>query len=268
MIKDFVYNGRRLSDYGYTICKFGGSSGTETISFGNNLTFETVQNNGSHINKITSSDYGDAYSTTFQIIKDDCRGINDVKYITDIDYRKIMRWLNQKEYKKFIPISDNKYFTGLFFMGSFNISPIVFNGVIFGLELTFTSNAPYGFGTPIKIETNVQSFDIYSDSDEIGFVYPKIEITCLQAGNLSITNSLDASSTVINNCKANEVITLDSENQIIQSSVSHDKLYNDFNFVYPKIFSTENNDKNTITVSLKNKMITSYTPIRKVGVIL
>ena len=66
----------------------------------------------------------------------------------------------------------------------------------------------------------------------------------------------------------NEIITLDCANQIIQSSLAHSKLYNDFNFVYPKIYSTETNEKNSFTVSLGCQMLIAYTPIRKVGVIL
>ena len=39
--------------------------------------------------------------------------------------------------------------------------------------------------------SNVKSFYIYDDSDEVGEIYPYTVITCNEAGNLTITNSAD-----------------------------------------------------------------------------
>ena len=186
---------------------------------------------------------------------------------------KLMRWLNRKEWCKFKPIYDDLSFPNVYFMGTFTeISTINKGGVVCGLALTFTTNAPFGF---MEFEDNTftvssvnGTFTIYDESDELGNKYPdKVTIRMNNGGDFSLTNSLNERTTTIKNCVANEVITLDCINKIITSSVSHERLYNDFNYVYPMLTNTDTDSKNVFTATLPCVVTFEYKPIRKVGII-
>ena len=79
-----------------------------------------------------------------------------------------------------------------------------------GFHLTLTTNRPFGLQ-----DTKIWEFDLpdggtyklYDDSDEIGYIYADMTITCLQAGTLKIQNSMDNRIVQITNCSQGEVIT-------------------------------------------------------------
>lgn len=167
----------------------------------------------------------------------------------------------------FSPISDNEEFNGYHFFGSFNVKPIVICADIVGLELTFQSNAPYGFGDVIKIEKTGTKFDIACISDELGYQPIKTTVKLLDGGDLSITNTFTGEITMVKNCVKGEKIVFDSENLIITSNVEHERLYNDFNYVYPRLFTDYRNSTNTIETSISCAILVEYRPIRKVGVV-
>lgn len=267
MIKDFSYDGERLSEYGLIIASIDNSSASDVLEWGSQLDFNTVQNKNNGRNYITSSTYSEVYSVTFQVIKFSCDS-DCSEHISDTEYRQLVKWLNQKAYKDFSPISDNEEFSGYHFWGSFNVKPIIVNADIIGLELTFTTDTPYAFGDIVRIEKETTEFDVYCISDELEYQPMKTTITLLQDGNLNITNKTLGETTSIKNCKKNEIITIDSENLIITTSADHTYLYNDFNYVYPKLLNEYRNNKNTFTVSLPCKIIFEYRPARKIGVIL
>lgn len=266
MIVDFEYDGERLSEYGLIIASVDGSSSANTLEWGNQLEFNTIKNKMSGVNYATSVGYSDVYSVTFQVIKHSCNS-SDADHISDTEIRQIEKWLNRKLYKRFSPISDNGEFSGYHFYGSFNINPIVIASDIIGLELTFTSNAPYAFGDTVTYSVNASSFELYCLSDEIGECQIKMIITTSQAGDLTINNNL-IGNTVIKNCVANEQITIDSENLVITSNQAHPRLYNDFNYKYPRLLNGYPSQINKFTLSMQCKVYIEYKPIRKIGAVL
>lgn len=264
-LTDFEYAGEKLSTHNCMVCTFDGG-GQDTVSLGNNVTFTSVRNNNSYIQHKVSTSYDDMYSITFNISKMNCKNKNDYEF-TDQEIRSLMKWLNRKSYEKFKPIY-NKVYDGTYFKGSFNVQAVTFAGSTIGFELTFTTNAPYGFAEKEKITSSLTangSINIKSDSDEIGYLYPSMKITCKSAGKLTISNSADSKYTVINNCSNGEVITFNGESKVITSS-SHTALSNDFNYIYPKIITKYDSDVNKFTFSLPCSVEIDYSPIRKVGV--
>ena len=95
---------------------------------------------------------------------------------------------------------------------------------------------------------------------------PDMEITILSEGNFKLTNSMDKKVMKINNCKSNEIITIDGENQVITSSLPSHDLSNDFNYFFPRIINTYEERCNTFTPNLDCKIKITYSPIRKVGI--
>ena len=89
---NFLYANEKLSDYGMILCKFNNET-LETISIGNNLTFNTVKSGKSDRNFLTSTTYEEPLSTTFQICKHDCH--EDDKYISPEELTSLLRWLSR-----------------------------------------------------------------------------------------------------------------------------------------------------------------------------
>lgn len=271
MFTDFEYAGMKLSDYGFMVGSISGSSGAGTVSIGSELTFNSVKNHSSNIYTVTSTTYNDVYQAEpFQILRYDCN--EGAIYPTEADIRALMKWLNRKEYAKFVPITDEwGYITETYWMGYFNAELTVDGGKIVGLELTFITNAPYGFGEPKTSENTLMSdedsFGIYCDTDEIGYTYANAEITLNATGNLIIYNSLDSHYTSIDNCTAGEKIILDGERKIISSSLEHDKLANDFNYNFIRLFANYDDDINMFSSNLPIDVSITYTPVHKTGVV-
>ena len=260
---DFEYDGIRLSDKGFIICKFG-SNGIETVSNGSYITFNTVSTMRGAKCELTSSEYSDCLKTSFQICKHPC--IIDDKEITISELREIMQWLNRKEFHKF-KLLDAEY-TNIFFEASFNISKIEYDGKTYGLELELFTNRPYALQEPILLYlentmANGQK-QIFSKSDEEGYIYPDMQITIAADGDFEFYNALEDRTMRIANCKAGEIINVSYP--MIESSLKTHKIQNDFNWKFFRIANTFRTRVNDITISLPCTIKMKYSPIIKVGI--
>lgn len=264
---DFIYDGLKLSDFGFMICTFD-SSGTDTVTAGSNITFNSVKQHGGIYYAQTDTEYGECFTTTFDICKADYR--TPGTDITFDEFRSLMRWLNRREFCTFSLIDNHdSSWNHVCFEGSFNIERINFAGRLIGLTLTFQSNRPFGIGETITATLNVtssnQTYSLENKSDEIGALYPDtVIITCNGSGNLSIQNSLDDKTVYIANCAAGEVITMQCMSKIITSSIDSHKLYNDFNFNFFRLYSTYSDRENKYTASIPCEIKVSYRPVIKV----
>lgn len=263
---DFEYDNRYLSDFGFVICNFNGNSETEIVSGGSKISFNTVSKNSGRIHSLVGTKYDECITTTFHICKDPCR-YNDLR-ITNDEYRNIMRWLNRKEFLDFQFLNtDNVEKAPCFFKGSFNISKIMVGQVLYGLELTLTTNKPFGYGQEVIIKLNVTDpgkiYNIEDNSDEIGYIYPSLKIVLQRSGRLTIQNDMTDCIMVIDNCTAGEVITIDGDTQIIQTSNTKHDIYNDFNYDFFRIGNTTTERINEVHVSLPCQLEVRYCPIIK-----
>lgn len=259
---DFEYDGINLSDRGFTICNFG-SKGLETVSNGSKITFNTVSVLGGSKRKKTSTEYEDCLETTIQICKYSCG--KDVQEISSVEFREMTRWLGRKKFLKF-KIFDEDYID-LYFEASFNISRIEIDGKLYGLELEVTTNRPFALKEPRTIVVKNIEKDgrhyIHDTSHEEGYIYPYTEITVVEDGKLEIYNAIEDRKTVIENCVAGEVITMDYP--IIQSSNSSHDIQNDFNWTFFRVANTFRKSRNDLTFSIPCIMKIKYSPIVKVG---
>jgi len=268
---DFEFNGERLSDYMMTIANFDSLSEIKDIA--NLVTINNIKSSNSNKYISVGYSYDDVLQVDFQVCKDTCKTPKNLN-ISDIELNRLMRWLNRKSYGKFKPIYDDISFMNTYFEGTFNVQPIYINGNIVGLSLSFRTNAPYGFIEPLYYNFEFKSledeFTIFDISDEVGHLYCNVTITCLEAGDLIIKNSLDEDNdVVIKNCQTGEVITMQGEQKIIMTSrTSHDTLPNDFNYNFFRINNYYDNTENVYTSSLNCIVEIVYSPIRKVGIIV
>ena len=273
-LTDFEYAGEKLSAKGCMVCTWD-SSGDESRTLGGNLTFTTVRNNNSNVQRKVSNTYDNPYAPEqISICKVNCYGDPSQSYWSEEEIRSFMKWLNRKSYEKLRPIYD-KVYNGTYFKCSCNVSAHEFGGNVIGLDLTFTTNAPFGFADK-EVDTYTitggTNITVHSESDEIGFIYPKIIITMQEAGDLVITNSNETKDiykkTIIKNCAYNEVITFSGESKMIDTNLkAHTTLPRDFNYVYPRLHTTYSSDSTVFNFSLPCTAKFEYAPIRKVGIL-
>lgn len=259
---DFEYDGLRLSDKGFMICKFD-SGGVDTVSNGSEITFNTVSTMRGVKHELTSIEYGDYLTATFQICKNLC--LDNDEEISLEDMRDIMRWLNRKSFHKFKLIDDE--YTGIYFEASFNVSKIEIDGRLFGFELEVFTNRPFALQEPVTIRFDAEANEtknIYSKSDDEGYIYPDMEIIIKESGNLEIYNAFEDRTMLISNCEVDEVITINYP--MISSSLASHKIQNDFNWRFFRIASSFKNKLNEITISLPCTIKMTYSPIVKVGI--
>lgn len=301
--KDFEYDGKRLSSFGFIICSFG-EKGLETISNGSEITFNTISTLNGNLHRLASSSYEDCLTTTIQICKNLCG--SEIMEIDSVTFRELTKWLNRKKFLK-LKILDEDYMD-IYYEASFNISRIEIDGKLVGLELEVITNRPFALKEPkiinVKLDkvygweeykdavwqgyvtsTNENAYShngiptedgyqriylgevykssINDDSYEEGYIYPRTEVIINQNGNLKIYNAIEDRDTYIANCVAGEVITLDYP--IIQSSISSHKIENDFNWQFFRVANTFENSRNDLIVTLPCSIKIEYSPIVKVG---
>lgn len=264
---DFEYDGQCLSDYGFILCSFGGQSDTNTISAGSKITFNKVKRHYGKTHSLTSSEYQECIQSEFEICKNVCD--NAELFITDDEFRDVMRWLNRKKFLRFRLLDKEELQEAetCYYDASFNIDKILVDGVLCGLKLTMETNRPFGYGQEYKKVININdtsaNYIFVDTSDEIGHTYPDVIIEIKQGGTLVLKNESEPCTTQIKNCVVGEIITMHGDTHIIESSRNSHELYNDFNFDFFKIGNTFTSRDNVISSSLKCTLTIKYNPVIK-----
>ena len=260
---DFEYDDISLSSFGYILCSFD-SDGLQTISNGSTITFNTTPTLNGQKHELISTEYGNCLEATFQICKNPCKTNDSV--ITIDEVRLLSRWLNRNSFKKFKILNDE--YLDFYFEASFNISQIELDGKVYGLELEMITNRPFALREPKKvvIKNLVSNGEkrVVDLSDVEGFIYPKVEITVNESGDLSIHNAIEDRTTLIRNCVYGEVITMDYP--IIKTSIPNHEIQNDFNWNFFRIANTFGNKSNKLTISLPCTIELEYSPNIKLGI--
>lgn len=259
---DFIFDGERLSDKGYMICYDGVNEEELPVS---SMVYDTIKASLSDVVHKVAHNYEENYTRTFAIMKSPCD--NNDYYLTESNISALTRWLVRKQYKVFRYIDDDATTPHTIWYKTQNtINKIYYGDKVVGLNITVNTNAPYGFANETSVTWSDTSKTISVSTDEEGYIYPNITITCLAAGNLTIKNSRESRTTQINNVIANEIITITGGDvQQISSSVNGHDLSVDFNYVFPRLCATYSNKSNTITTNLSSNKTLSYCGIRKVG---
>lgn len=259
---DFVYNNKKLSEFGFIICSFDGK-GMETYD-GIEITFNSVPTLNGTKSSLVSVVYEQNLEATIQICKNPCSGA--ALEIEPHEYRNLMKWLNRKKFLKLKFLDE--YYLDVYFEAAFpKISRIEIDGKLYGLELNIITNSPHAFKEPKLITINNFERDgkhsVKDSSYEEGYIYPYTEITIDESGDLSIHNDLENRNVVIKNCIKGETITMDYP--IISTTESSHDIQNDFNWNFFRIANTYENNRNDLTISLPCTIKAKYSPIVKIG---
>lgn len=262
--RDFSYNDRTLSSFGFSICRFD-SSGIETVN-GVEITFNTIPVLNGNKYMLVSKQYENCLESVIQICKYSCsKGIEE---ITPVEHREIIRWLSQKKFLKF-KLFDNEHIDLYYNVAFTNISRIELDGKLIGLELNLITDSPFAIKEPrtIVIKNLVKDgkHSVHDTSHEEGYIYPHTQIEIIEDGDLDIYNALEDRNVVVKNCKAGEIITMDYP-VITTTDESHKlNIQNDFNWNFFRIANTYRNSSNDFTISIPCTIKFAYSPVVKVG---
>lgn len=267
---DFEYNGERLSDRHFIVCRFNDNSGTETVMAGAEITFNMIPFANGKWYSVGGTSYDDCYTATFQICKDPDYFDTDDRYITSGEFSDISRWMNRRVFLRFTPIGYeeiDQYWKPISFYASFSLSKIMNHERCCGIELKMNTNSPFGYGDEethhFTFTSDNLSGTLMETSDEIGFLYPQVTITCMQDGDIFLSNDLGQCQSKIKNCTAGEIIRMSGISQVITSSLSTHNLANDFNYDFFRLGNTYESRINTISVNSPCKVEIRYAPVLK-----
>lgn len=271
---DFEYDGYLLSDHHFVVCEFEYADGVQIIDAGSKITFTKVSNYSGKKGVLINTKYEECVQATFDICKDpeifDKGDGQNEMVVTDTELLQMMRWLNRREFRKFSFIYEGNRRCCL--NASFNIEKIVIEDKTYGLRLTMETDKPFGYRDDADDQTLMfsssdvsnEAFKVfYDESEEIGYQYPDLVITCNAAGSLSLHNAMTGCTMTISNCSNGEVITIRGDEQIITSNLQSHDIYNCFNWQFFSIGNTLNNKVNHITCSLPAFITVSYLPVVK-----
>ena len=263
-----MYDGRALSDFGFIICSFEGSSGAAKADTGSEITFTTSPiNDGKRV--ITGgTKYGKCLSTTFQICKDPEAFRESEMEIGSEEFRALSRWLNRRQFLWF-KASDwcEPEKARPWVRASFTLSRIDVGGTTVGIELSMKTDSPFCYGDEIVKEFTFaaagDSIHFKDENDEIGETIPALVVTCGESGDLVLEDDVTGCACTVENCTGGEILTFSGDTKIIEtSSVTHD-IANDFNYDFFRFGNTYDNRDNYITASIPCTVEMRYRPIYK-----
>lgn len=266
MIQDFIFDGQRLSDFGYIICSFDANDDKET-KIVSEMNFTEIKSPLSNISHKVSTSYDSNLSCIIQICKNPCDNENYNINLDDVS--ELTKWLCRKDYKWFKWINDDDN-DNVFYEVRISLKKIELQSYNIGFELNIISNRPYGLTKEMKTTWNsnvnpTMSFNVYSDEE--GYIYPDMVITLNETGNLKICNEFEGRNTYVGGCSAGEVITFIGNDtlQITSNDENHD-LGETFNYNFPRLCSLYKQTINEISVNLDCDIQMKYRGIRKVGI--
>lgn len=258
--KGFIFNGKTSDDFGLIICEIDGNAPSDTSGGEIEITkIESPIQNRWY--KSGNSVYTEALQFAFQVCK------SSFEPFDSYEYSSISRWLCRKDDYKDFMITRKDYDDTHFYV-QFNVSPVEVAGDIVGITVTGVTDSPFGYSHLNKyvIESEGSTeYTIFDLSDEIGYIYPDIEIAVNDNCDISITNMHENRTFSLKNCVANEIIKIDGK--LLQMSTNANRnLYADTNYIFPRITNDYDNRKNKFKIQGNCVVTMRYREIRKVVV--
>ncbi len=265
MVVDFMFDGQLLSHFGYMMCSFDQSVDENIVV--SEMDYTDISSPLSDVSHKVATSYSNNYQRTIQICKNICDNQEDDE-LTNDDISELAKWLCRKDYKWFKWVDDEDD-DEIFYEVRCTLSKVLLHGVCRGVEITIQSNRPFAVTKPITSIYSLEadsSFKINCFSEEEGYIYPDMTITMRGGGNFELTNVNENRTTAIDNCIADEVITIDGSDilQITSSNSSH-SLAKDYNYKFPRLVNEYRNSVNTFSCTLPCIIALTYRGIRKVG---
>lgn len=261
MFINFTFNKVNNENYGVICTSLSMKSGVETVSDGSVTELNTAKSPLNNKWYVYDTEYSEPIQFKIQLIN------NDFSDMTVDKRRAITKWLCLRNEYSWLSI-DKEGYEGINYNVIISNPNVIMYGRAIGMEFTVTCDSSFGYSDIIRKSFNItnanQTINIVSNSDEMDYIYPKMQITMNSTGNFSIVNNHDNLYKLsLENLTINEVITLDNENCIINTSLpSHMNLMIDFNKHWLRLV----NGENELMINGNCQIELEYREIRKVGV--
>ena len=255
--KGFTYDGKSSDDFGLIICEFSNSGSSD--SSGGQIEFAKISTPiQNRWYKTGNANYSEALQFEFEVAK------SNFEKIDTYEYSAISRWLVKKDdYKDFMIIRTD--YDNIHFYAQMNTSPIEISGSIYGIKITGICDSPFGYNQLIEKEfVGCGEYIIIDTSDEIGYIYPDIEINVNSACDIKIINETDKREFFIKDCVPNEVITINGRYLTISTTALLHNIHDCINYKFPRIVNDYNKRKNIFKIEGDCTVKMQYRPIRKV----
>lgn len=260
MYDHFTFGEYCSEEYGIIAVHFGLESGG-TLYGGQSTDLVTDKSAQAVEWEILSQNYKEPMKFVLQVVNEKGEDISG-------DYeRALSRWLCKRGVYQWLFIQDERY-SDIWIRCNMSNPQVWTVGGVKGMQFDVTTSSSIAFSDEreynyILTDTEKVIKDIFVNNDEEIEIIPDMEITMLESGNLTITNSREADSnyfTTINNLVVGEVVTI--KNEKITSSISTHDVFNDTNKKWLKLYDEDNQ----ITFSLKCNVTIKFREYRKLVV--
>lgn len=271
MSMSFEFNGSRSDDYGIVITRI-----EENDTFGLNRDIVKGERNKYRVRENHfGTIYNDNLSFTISVMKTICNKQPNELLFTSNEIRKINAWLTSPQLPKIFHLPKGNYYDeDIFYFVIF--TEVTNKKMQKPYELTYnvTCDSPYGYTEIIKhsivsSSTVPKTIVITNNSDEReDYIYPLINITPKDHGNITIKNITDADRHITINSLKNDSFYIDCQclkiYDITNMLISFEDLgVSDIDSIYwPRLCAGENKLEFTGNAQIE----ISYRELRKVGV--
>ena len=243
--KNFIYDGVSSDDMGVMICSFDG--GDEISSAGSKVEISTAKSPNSYKWLKTNAVYNEQLTFSFSFCKDICNLDGNEMSISSEEQAEIIRWLVRKE-NHYLSFEEDG-FENIYYNCTISLEKKQVGGSTIGFTATVLCDAPFGYSEERTAIVNSEINKIFDTSQEIGYLIPNTVATVINDGTIEIYNDNTNETTKVLNCKAGEEIIFTDMMRISSNYPTHKTLYDDFNWLFPKIQNSFNNNVNTFTLT-------------------
>lgn len=205
--------------------------------------------------------YCEPLSFTLQIVSKDYSDFDTARE------RDIKKWLCKRGMYSWFHLEAPGY-ESIWWKVNISNPRLLCAGRVVGMEFDCVLDAPWGYSPMIEktfaITTDNKSISLYVHTDEDNYIYPWMQITMKDYGDLSIVNSseLKHRDFSLANTVTGERITVDNAIPDIFSSQNEHEIYSDFNKHWLRLVDGENK----LTFSKSCNVTLKYREIRKAGI--
>ena len=264
--KDLILGEFRLSDYGLMLASFD-TKGESEDEIG--ITISTIEEfiGSNPIPRYLGDKYTNKIKPKVTFVKNPCSYNNDM-FFSEKECRNILRAMTGIKGYQWMKVVDDSNEDDIWFRSKIvNISSQRVGKNIVGLILEMECDSPFGWSSETLIDLEFKKdkpIKIFSNTDDLhNYIYPTVSLSFKESGYFTLKNITDNRISAIENVKANEVITIDSKNEIITSSIYHELLLNDFNLNWVRLKP----DANELVTNMDTRITFKYRVPRKVVLI-
>jgi len=231
---DFLFNGRRASDFGLMICSFNGEPETVT---GGELEYNTAKSPQTDRFTFYGYQLNSVLAWNFSICKNPDQNTN--LYFNQYEESRILKWLIRTDGYNYIQFNQPGY-EDIFYKVCINAVPHQISGRTAGFDLTVTSDCAYGFSDIIRRAGGINAstpLKLHIQSDINTYILPELNLKSQGNDGFFIHNFKDEQlqlpilSKPIEFYHASKEITMDSDTEII-TGLSNP---NDFNWQFLRL---------------------------------